>query len=339
MRIPYSGPALRAIFASVFSSKHLNRLSSAIARLAMGVMASVRSLRLPQSMKTNITRHVREVSGLTASCSKVVFDYIYPNSTLNFGLDSIQQSHCIFPIKGDGHCLFRSLAFGLLHQLQICPAPERSQFIQELIRGVKERLSQLGNANAAISEVRELAKTPEIELALKQFETTLHEYLDLKTSDELSLQVKLNSDDQSLPFIHSLRCLTTLYGLHLHTRKDPELFLSVLQNGSMGIRAENLEDYAYKLFNLEASKAAIVFGGDAEVQGFCKLLQLPVQTFSLSGIGSYIKTHPQADPLEATEACRVRYTPDENQDLAPITLLHYRLHYDAALPLPPTPSS
>ena len=336
MRIPYSGPALRAILASVFSSKHLNKLSSAIARLAMGVMTSVRSLRMPQSMRTNIARQVRVTSGLTASCAKIVFDYIYPNSTLNFGLDSFQKLYRVFSIRGDGHCLFRSLSFGLLHQLQICPAPERSQFIQELIRGAKERLGQLSNADATIKEVRELAQTPEIGLALKTFETALHEYLDVSDSNEITLQNKLNSDDQGLPFIHALRCLTTLYGLHLHSQTDPELFLSVLQNGYMGIRAENIKDYAQKLFNLEDSKAAVVFGGDAEVQGFCKLLQLPVQTFSLSGIGDYIKHHPEASPLEALEANRIRYTPDENQDLAPISLVHYRLHYDAALPYPPT---
>lgn len=334
MRIPLSGPALRAVLASIFSSKHINRLSSAISRLAMAILASVRSLRMPQFAKLNITRRVRVASGLTASCAKVVFDYLVPTSTLNDGLELIQKFYRVFAIKGDGHCLFRALAFGLLHQLQVCPSPERSRFIQEIIKACKEGMNQLKLEDRAAPEVRALAERAEIGQSLAALEKALHECLDLPADlGESALLERLNDDSRGLSVVRALRCLTTLYGLHLATQAGAEDFLKSLQEGYSGVMAGSIEEYADMMFNADATAGPVVYGGDIEVQGFCQLLQLPVQTFGLSGIGKHLRVHSAASSLESIEACRIRYAPSQNRDLAPILLVHYRMHYDAALPL------
>ncbi len=278
-----------------------------------------------------ITRQSLNVADLTLEGSKIVFDIIAPSSPRNIGLQTLEQVYRHIRIKGDGHCCFYSMSFGMLHQLLELEPEIRSQKIQELVEGTKKRVDYLLNHSRS-DKVKDLAKSINTAEQLAIVEKTLDFFCDLKLEKNSTFLIHwINENPRNLSFIWALRYLTALSGIDLNMQLDVKLLESQLKNGNFGIEAENIEDYIEQICKNESSKN-VVYGGDVEIQGFVQLFNLTIETLSLTGIGDHRNAH--LTPAEAVErGCMKFPAPNPISEFSPIRLVHSRLHYNAALPL------
>lgn len=280
-----------------------------------------------------VTRQAAVGADQTIDAAKVVFDVLFPKSPLNVGVEIFGQAYQRLPIDGDGHCCFRALAFGLLYNLQQSNAESRESTVRNFIASAKDKLNALSDAESI--EVRALSTAKNIQATLGSLEQALLGFLQQDVINGTPEDVlQWTNDEKAAHFIViALRTLCSLYGLFLQERNNPELFVFALKEGSLGIEATGVEDYAEKMLNADTEKAPIRYGGHVEISGFYKLFDIPVDIFSLNEIGKEYLANSPLPPAQIVERHRQRNIPPQSQFPQAILLVHHRIHYDAAVPL------
>lgn len=297
----------------------------------------VPSLKTPQEkiyQKTvnclgQVARQFKSMGDLTIESTKVIHDVVNSKSPHNIGLETLQQTHHLLHIKGDGNGCFNSLAFGLLHQLLNMASDRREKTVSELIDRVKLRIDALSRSQSPV--VQDRAKSVKTTQSLQTIEHVLAQFAKPRQEEgNFNLLDWISDSSQNLPLIQALRHLTSLAGIDHHLNEGLELLESQLQKGIFGMQASGIADYLEKVSHCQSPNEQVFVGGFIEINGFAHLFDLQIHILNLTTIGD--RRNQDLTPLEAVERGCTKSSPETPlTSFDPLFIVHGRFHYNAAL--------
>jgi len=175
---------------------------------------------LSPELKPNVAQNIQVplIGDAPINPSQLILDHTA--KTIKAGLTKLEGHHTVLKIKGDGHCLFRGIATGLLINYESATPSERHKFIQHFenvkiqFPQITEDLDQMIRILSQSRSMLETMKTPKTSDAFVQILRRLAcEYN--KTNEDLSSIIVAESRTDIHTYLNEMSDMQTAkYGGH-----------------------------------------------------------------------------------------------------------------------------
>lgn len=246
--------------------------------------------------------------GKKSSFKELEKEYQNGNGYIKKGLAVLDEGYEFYRIRGDGHCLFRSVAAGVVRKLSLSD----EAFCQGVLSGL-DALKKKYASNPYISEehfvrIRTILQKVAQDHSEDFFEKTMSER---ETSEEMT------------EFLRRLACARN------HARLDNDVdFARALFAEASANDYDSVQDYLKDMADMSKKLS----GGEPELQALAEALQIDLHILDAKGMGEYEsrKDEYQNDALleKNTHDKRERTIESSVPSIMTVDLLYRPGHYD-----------